>query len=168
MLVYLVGYMGSGKTTVGKKLAKKLGFQFVDLDDMIERKYKIEVREFFQKYDEKSFRKVEHDTLSLTFQLSDAVIATGGGTPCFFDNMELINQNGISVYIQMSNLSLFHRLGNSKRPRPLVQNKSQEELQQFIKTHLEERLPSYLKAHLTIKGEDLDLDNLVEKVNNWK
>jgi len=160
--------MGSGKTTVGKKLAKRLGFQFIDLDDMIERKYKIEVREFFQKYDEKSFRKVEHDTLILTFQLSDTVIATGGGAPCFFDNMELINQNGISVYIEMSNLSLFHRLSNSKRPRPWVQNKSQDELKQFIEAHLEERLPSYSKAHMTIKGENLDMDNLVEKINNWK
>ena len=160
--------MGSGKTTVGKKLARKLGFQFIDLDDMIERKYKIEVREFFQKYDEKSFRKVEHDTLKLTFQLSDAVIATGGGAPCFFNNMELINQNGISVYIEMSNLSLFHRLSNSKRPRPLVKNKSQEELKQFIKVHLEERLPYYSRAQMTIKGENLDMDNLVEKVNNWK
>ncbi len=160
--------MGSGKTTVGKKLAKRLGFQFIDLDDMIERKYKIEVREFFQKYDEKSFRKIEHDTLILTFQLSDTVIATGGGAPCFFDNMELINQNGISVYINMSDLSLFHRLSNSKKPRPLVQNKSQEELKQFIKLHLEERLPSYSKAHITIKGENLDMDNLMEIINNWK
>ncbi len=168
MLIYLTGYMGSGKTTVGKKLAKRLGFQFIDLDDMIENKYKIEVREFFQKYDEKSFRKVEHDTLILTFQLSDTVIATGGGAPCFFDNMELINQNGISVYIEMSNLSLFHRLSNSKRPRPLVQNKSQDELKQFIEAHLEERLPSYSKAHMTIKGENLDMDNLMEKINNWK
>ena len=159
--------MGSGKTTVGKKLAKKLGFQFLDLDDMIERKYKIEVREFFQKYDEKSFRKIEHDTLLLTFKLSHAVIATGGGTPCFFNNTELINQNGISVYIEMSNLSLFHRLSNSKRPRPLVQSKSNEELKQFIKAHLEERLPFYSKAHFTIKGENLDMDSLIEKINNW-
>lgn len=160
--------MGSGKTTVGKKLAKKLGFQFIDLDDMIERKYKIEVREFFQKYDEKSFRKIEHDTLNLTFQLSDTVIATGGGAPCFFDNMELINQNGISVYIEMSNLSLFHRLSSSKKPRPLVQNKSQDELKQFINMHLEERLPYYSKAQISIKGENLDMDNLVKKINNWK
>ena len=168
MLIYLVGYMGSGKTTVGKKLAKKLGFRFIDLDDMIERKYRIEVSGFFQKYDENSFRKIEHDTLAQTFQFSDTIIATGGGVPCFFDNMESINKIGNSIYIEMSSLSLFHRLNNSKRPRPLVQDKSHEELKQFIKGHLKERLPYYSKAHITINGENLDMDNLVEKIINWE
>jgi shikimate kinase len=168
MLVYLIGYMGSGKTTIGKRLAKRLGYQFIDLDDMIERKYKIEVSEFFQKYDEKSFRKIEHDTLLLTFKFSDTVISTGGGTPCFFDNMELINQNGISVYIEMSNLSLFLRLYHSKRPRPLLEGKSQDELKNYIQAHLEKRLPFYSRATITAKGENFNLDELLEKLNNFK
>jgi shikimate kinase len=168
MLVYLIGYMGSGKTTTGKRLAKRLGYQFIDLDDMIERKYKIEVREFFQKYDEKSFRKIEHDTLLQTFQLADAVIAAGGGTPCYYNNMELINQNGISVYIEMSNLSLFHRLYNSKRQRPLLEGKTPDELKHYIQAHLEKRLPYYSQALITAKGENFNLDELLEKINNFK
>ena len=168
MLIYLIGYMGSGKTTVGKKLAKRLGYGFIDLDDMIERKYKIEVREFFQKYDEKSFRKIEHETLLLTFKFSDTVISTGGGTPCFFENMELINKNGISVYMEMSILSLFHRLYHSKRKRPLLEGKSQNELKHYIQAHLEKRRPFYSRAFITAKGENFNLDELLEKINNFK
>jgi shikimate kinase len=168
MLVYLIGYMGSGKTTTGKELAKRLGYRFIDLDSLIESKYKIEVSSIFRKYDEKSFRKIEHDTLLSTFLSSDAVIATGGGTPCFFDNMERMNQNGITVYIEMSNLSLFRRLSNSKRTRPLVEGKSPNELKQYIQDHLEDRQPFYSQATINASGENLNLDELIEKIYTVK
>ncbi|NOX45802.1 MAG: AAA family ATPase [Chlorobi bacterium] len=168
MLIYLIGYMGSGKTTIGKILAKKLGYGFIDLDDMIERKYKIDVSGIFRKYDEKSFRKIEHDSLLSTFLSSDTVIATGGGTPCFFDNMELMNKNGTTVYIEMGILSLFQRISASRRPRPLVEGKSPDELKRYIQVHLKKRLPYYSQALITIKGEDFNPGALIEKIKNLK
>jgi shikimate kinase len=96
--VYLIGFMGSGKTTVGRKLAKKLDHPFIDLDETIENRYRISIPTIFSKYDEKVFRKIEHETLKSLLHLQNHVISTGGGTPCFFNNIDLINENGISGF----------------------------------------------------------------------
>ena len=165
MRIYLTGYMGSGKSTIGKKLANKLGFLFIDLDSLIENKYRITIPDIFNRYDEDAFRLVEHQTLQETFTYSNAIISTGGGTPCFYNNMELINQNGLSVYIQMHERSLYDRLINSKKKRPLLDDKSPEQIMAHIKKQMTEREPYYLQSKLVIKGESLDMNFLVELIS---
>ena len=167
MLIYLTGYMGSGKTTAGLKLAVKMGYAFADLDVMIENKFKITINKFFTKYGEPAFRKIEREMLIETFSYTNTVIATGGGTPCFADNMEIINKNGISVYIKIPEKALFQRLLNSKKKRPLLMGKTDEEILDYIKHQLIVREPFYLKSCLTAEGIDMDIQQLIESINNY-
>lgn len=155
MLIYLIGFMGSGKTTAGKKLAAKLNYRFIDLDHMIENSYRITIPDIFSRYNEEAFRKMEKCMLHKTFSENDAVIATGGGTPCFFDNMTLINSKGISVYIEMSPEALSSRLLVARKKRPLV-DKSERELLDFVRAKLAEREKYYEMAHIRANGIDLD------------
>lgn len=164
--IYLIGFMGAGKTTLGKKLAHKLGYSFHDLDKIFEYKYKTSVDLFFGKYDEAAFRKIEHDLLLSTFTLENSVISTGGGTPCFHNNMNLINQNGISIYIKLSPEAIFNRLITAKKRRPLIANKSEEELMLFIKEKLREREAFYNMANYTISGISVKVDDIVEILRN--
>jgi shikimate kinase len=166
MRIYLTGYMGSGKTTIGKKLTTNLGFLFIDLDKLIENKYRITIPDIFSRYDENAFRLVEHKTLQDTFTMNNVVISTGGGTPCFYNNMSLINQHGYSVYIQMHVKSLYNRLINSKKKRPLLADKSAEEIMDLIREQLTEREPHYLQSNLVIKGESMNINKLVESIAN--
>ncbi|MBC34926.1 MAG: shikimate kinase [Bacteroidetes bacterium] len=164
MRIFLIGYMGSGKSTVGRKLATRLGMDLIDLDDYIESKYKIAIHDFFEKYDEAAFRKIESDMLIEVSQKDNLIISTGGGTPCFNDNIEIINKSGLSVYVKMHPKSLYTRLINAKRIRPLVRDLKGDELLTRIENHLAERSQFYEQAHLTVKGEDIDLDQLIEKI----
>jgi len=167
MLIYLTGYMGSGKTTAGLKLAVKMGYAFADLDVMIENKFKITISQFFSKYGEPAFRKVEREMLIETFSYSNTVIATGGGTPCFVDNMDIINKNGISVYIKIPEKALFQRLLNSKKKRPLLFGKTDEEILDYINHQMIVREPFYLKSCLSAEGIDIDINGLVVSINNY-
>ncbi|MDZ7744016.1 MAG: shikimate kinase [Bacteroidota bacterium] len=116
MRIFLTGYMYSGKTTIGKKVARKLELPFYDLDDYFEIKYKISVTQFFEKYSEELFRKLETETLAeLIRQEDNVLISTGGGTACFNHNMELMNASGLTVYVEMSPKSVFARMQASKR-----------------------------------------------------
>lgn len=160
MRVYLIGYMGSGKSTAGRQLARALNYAHVDLDELFEEEYKISIVDFFNKYDENAFRQIEHILLKKTFSYENHVISTGGGTPCFYNNMDLINLNGISVYIKMHPKSLFHRLLHSKRARPLVSGLDDISLQRSIEDKLSEREIFYSKAQIIIKGEDIDVEVL--------
>ena len=160
MRIYIVGFMGAGKSTAGKKLASKMGYSFTDLDRMIEMQYKTSIPGLFSKYDESLFRNLERKALHSTFSFQDAVVSTGGGTPCYFDNMELINREGISVFIEMSVKALADRLRNSKKPRPLVRELDRAKLEEQIAAMLEERITFYEKADLRIKGENLDINHL--------
>jgi shikimate kinase len=158
--IYLIGFMGSGKSTAGKRLAGAMGYDFADLDSMIEQKYRITIPALFERYDEAAFRKVEQETLRNTFQLNRHVIATGGGTPCFFDNMELINSYGTSVYLQMGPQALYQRLMNAKKKRPLIRQHPPEKVLGYIKEMLEAREPFYLQGHYVVNGESLDISAL--------
>lgn len=162
MNIYLVGYMGSGKSTIGKQLAQRLDFAHLDLDDYFEETYKISVLNFFDKYDETAFRGIETKLLEKTFDLENYVISTGGGTPCFNNNMELINEHGFSVYIRMHPKSLFIRLKNAKRPRPRTFLLDDEALIKRIDDDMLVRERFYEQAKLVIKGENADIDELVE------
>ena len=164
MRVILVGFPGCGKSSVGKKLAAKSGLRFVDLDEAFEEEYHITIPDFFQKYNETAFRSCERKVLINKLQEDDIVLSSGGGTPCFSDNMQLMKDSGIVVYIKMAPASLFDRLSHAKRPRPLVQNKTHEELQQYIDNTLPLREPVYQQAHLTVKGESIDIDGLCREL----
>jgi len=164
--IYLVGFMGAGKSTVGKKLAAVLNYQFLDLDDDFEESYKINISSFFKKYDENLFRKLEYQKLLSSLSRQNTVISTGGGTPCFFDSMDIMNANGITVYLKMSPEGIASRLKTAKKKRPLVQSMKDDELLEFIKNKLEERKGFYEKATITINAINLSLRQLSEQIQN--
>jgi shikimate kinase len=156
--------MSAGKSTTAKRLANRLGMEAYDTDRMFEERYRITVNDFFQKYDEPLYRRLETQILHDTVAFDNAVIATGGGTPCFNGNMEWMNQNGFTVFLKISPQSAVSRLSQSKVRRPKVYGKSAEELEDFIRQNYTERLPFYEQAMLTVKGEDLDIDSLAEAI----
>ena len=164
MRVYLVGYMSAGKTSTGKQLAKRLAMEWYDTDRLFEEKYHISIEDFFKKYDENLYRKLESQILQSTAQYDNAVISTGGGTACFNDNMDWMNQQGITIFLKISPKSVVTRLANSKVRRPLVRGKSEEELTEFVNKTYTERLPFYEKAQLVFKGENCDIDAIVESL----
>jgi shikimate kinase len=160
--IFITGYMGSGKSTAGKKLASELGYEFIDLDHFIESEYKQTIPEIFASKGEKEFRSMENNALKKVLEKKkDVVVSCGGGTPCYFNNMELMNNNGITIYLKMSVDALVNRLIHAKEKRPLIENKTEPELRAFIARQLEKREDQYHQAQFTIKGKNLDVDELV-------
>jgi len=157
--------MGCGKTTAGKRLANKLGWPFIDLDDRIEEQSGKTIAELFEKDGETIFRELEKKALHSTFDLKHAVISTGGGAPCFFDNMEQMNCNGNTVYIELPPKVLADRLRGAKNQRPLIKGKTDEELLNFITDALEKRSPYYKKAKTTVDGVSLTAESILMAVN---
>src|ERR1035437_10296834 len=147
MNITLIGFMGSGKTTVGKVLAEKMGLDFADLDSVIESSEKSSIADIFKTKGEDYFRELERDALNSLLKKDNLLIATGGGTPCFFDNLANINKNSISIYLKMSADSLFERLKNEPNHRPLIKDLKDKELRLFISDLLATREPFYLGAH---------------------
>ena len=162
--IYLVGYMGAGKTTAARRLAHRLGWEVVDTDALFEEKYKISVNDFFNKYDEPLYRKLESEVLKATESLENVVVSTGGGTACYFDNMEWMNQHGLTVFLRISPQAAVDRVIHSRHKRPLVEGKSEEELTEFVNRHYASRMPFYEQAIITVKSEDLDVDSLLEMI----
>lgn len=156
--------MGSGKTTAGKKLAQKLDFTFVDLDTQIEKQQQKTIAQIFEEKGEAQFRKIEQRALHDTINLRNAIISTGGGVPCFFDNMQWMNKNGTTVYIELSAKALLNRLKDAKNERPLIKNKTHEELLAFIENTLEHRQRFYEKAQITVNGIDLNTEKIISKL----
>ncbi len=154
MKIYLIGFMGCGKTSIGKRLAKKLGYNFLDLDTLIEVKSKKKIPDIFRELGEDGFRKIERAALEDTFQLEDIVIATGGGTPCFFDNIDQINKHGLSFYLNRSRHFLVNKLFYSSTERPLVKGKSKNELDDYIGKLLAKRDFFYKKASFIVTPPD--------------
>ena len=166
--IYFVGYMGAGKTTTARRLAQRLGWDVVDTDDLFEEKYKISVCDFFNKYDEDLYRKLESEVLKSTESMENVVISTGGGTACYFDNMDWMNQHGATVFLRISQKAVVDRLLHAKRKRPLSIGKSEDDLTVFVEQHYTSRLPFYEQARITVKSEDLDLDNLVRQIEGLR
>lgn len=158
--LYLLGFMASGKSFLGKKLALDLGLSFVDLDDLIEEKEACSIAMIFEKKGEAYFRALEQECLHETALLENHLIALGGGTPCFFLNMEWINNNGISFFLDVPLEILVQRLLLEPNKRPLLKGKNREELQLFVAKKLEERRPYYNKAKYIIKNNK----NLLETI----
>ena len=164
--IYIIGYMGAGKSGVAKRLAAKIGWQCCDTDSMFEEKYKISISDFFAKYGQDLFRKLESDILRSTTQMDKVVVATGGGTPCFFDNMDFMNNNGLTVFLSMSAKSAAIRLSQTKKKRPLTKGLSSDELLRFVEQQYEQRLPFYTQAQMTFKAENCDVENIAITISN--
>jgi shikimate kinase len=146
--IFIVGYMGSGKTTIGKRLAESLSLSFVDLDAYIENKYRKTVPALFAEKGEDGFREIESLSLREVAEFEDVVISTGGGTPCFFDNMEVMNRAGVTIYLKTDPEDIALHLQESKTVRPLIAGKTEEELVPFITEHLARRECYYRKAQI--------------------
>ena len=154
--IILVGYMGSGKTTVGKALSKETGMMFYDLDWYIESRMRKSVSQIFAEKGEDGFRKIEHNMLHEVAEFENVIISCGGGTPCFFDNMDYLNQQGDVVYLKASPETLYKHLLMAKVERPLLKDKSPEELIAYITEHLKERASFYEKARHILDVNVLD------------
>lgn len=162
MKIFIIGYMASGKTTFGKALADKLGTPFIDLDNFIEGKTAKKISEIFETEGEEAFREIEKEMLQKAMEEPDAVIACGGGTPCFFDNMKLMNDNGVTIFLETSTPVLIARLVEENEARPLVSGKSNEEIRQKVLSQLCERLPHYMEAKLKWHGDDLNSEEEIK------
>ena len=153
--------MGSGKTTIGKALAKELGMPFYDLDWYIESRMRKTVKELFDNVGEEGFRQIERNMLHEVAEFENVIISCGGGTPCLFDNMDYINQQGDTVYLKASPEVLYGHLKMGKAVRPLLLNKTPEEVRLFIEQQLEQRRTYYEKAKYTL---DVNLLDNYEKI----
>jgi shikimate kinase len=165
MRIVLLGYMASGKSTVGKLLAGRLSVDFIDMDEWLEKETGKTVAEIFQTEGESTFREKEKQMLDKLLKKKDAVIAAGGGTPCFFDNMERISANAVSVYLKAEAGELSLRLSDPsiRSKRPLLKNAGKD-LHDFINKSLQEREPYYMKANLVIKTKGKGADKIADEI----
>jgi len=167
MNIYIIGYTCSGKTTTGKRLAKKLGWNFLDLDKYIEIKHNKSINDIFDEFGEKTFREFEKQAVNDSLSLHETVIATGGGTPCFNNQMQILKENGICIYLKMNAKTLTSRITKSKQ-RPLFKNITQSQLGDFVINNLKEREFFYVQAHYIVDVLDIELINILVKLINKK
>lgn len=165
MKIFLIGFMGSGKTTLGKQLAAELGCRFIDQDSAIEKAEKMSITEIFSLKGEAKFREIERLTLAELALRDNIVVATGGGAPCFFDNAETMKKSGISIYLKVSPQTLFNRLRVANAHRPLISAKSDQELLAFITTKLAEREVYYRQSTITIECNDIRCSDIIHAIN---
>ena len=159
--------MGAGKTTLGKKLAKALGVPFLDTDDLFEAKYEMSIPEYFALHGEERFRVSENLVLKNVLN-SHAVISTGGGMPCYQNNMELMNKWGITVFLDRPAGELCNRLLKAKKKRPLIEGKNEVELLEYIENNLTYRLPFYQQAQITAGREEQTIEKLLELLDQTR
>jgi len=164
--IILVGYMAVGKTTIAQLLAKKIHFRMVDLDKVIEKKMNLTINQIFELKGEIYFRKLEHELFKEILENNEnLIISTGGGTPCYANNHLFLNgENSISIYLKASIDIIFERLRNGKKNRPLVANKSEEELKEFVAKHLFERSYYYNQATCTVLIDNKDPESIVKEI----
>ena len=154
--IFLIGYMGSGKTTLGRAFARKCGLGFIDLDWYIEERLHKTVSEIFAERGDEGFREIECKMLHEVGEYENVIIACGGGTPCFFDNMDYMNRTGQTVLLDASNEVLFRRLKIAKAKRPLLADKTDTELMDVILDGLQKRMPYYSKAQYKLGADHLE------------
>lgn len=162
--IFLIGYMGSGKSTLGKKLASRLGIAFFDLDQLIIEQISLSIPDFFERYGEEAFREKESEVLRNVDTAVLQVVAVGGGTPCFYDNMQWMNDHGKTIYLQLSAKALWTRLDRSDvSKRPVLQGLKGDELLDFVSEKLQEREPYYLQAQYAIDQMRTPIHRIIEE-----
>lgn len=167
MKIVLLGYMASGKSTVGRLLARQLGVGFIDLDAYIEQKQKKSIQDIFSEKGEIYFRKLEHQMLKEVLDThTSVVLSTGGGTPCYANNMEtILQQSDHSIYLNHSIPVLVERITKEKEHRPLVKNIPDHDLPEFVGKHLFERRPYYMQAEHRVDCDPLSPEEVVGEIN---
>jgi len=165
MNIFLVGFMGVGKTTLGKKIANRMNLKFIDLDSELEQQEKKSIEQIFEENGENYFREMETKWLT-HFNRQDTLVATGGGTACFKNNLQVMQQKGITIYLKSSPENLANRLFEAKTSRPLIKKFKDDKtgLLQFVTSKLNERLPYYEKCDLTFEVINTDAKKLEELV----
>jgi shikimate kinase len=158
--IFLIGFMGSGKSTLGTRFARKIGYDYVDMDHLIEETAGMTIPGIFREHGEQVFRKWEHDILLELCEREHVVVSTGGGAPCHGEMISIMNRHGDTVYIKLPAPVLKDRLRHSRTERPLIRGKTEGELLDFIHQLLQEREPYYSRAKYTVDGVNLDLDTL--------
>ncbi|MBQ6746213.1 MAG: shikimate kinase [Bacteroidaceae bacterium] len=161
--IFLIGYMCSGKTTLGRAFALKMGLQFIDMDWYIEGRFHKTVKQIFAELGEEAFREMERKMLHEVGDFENVMIATGGGTACFFDNVQYMNQQGQTVYMKADVDTLFSRLQIGKAKRPLLMNKTDEEMKQYITEQLAHREPFYSQATYVFDSNRLESRHQIDK-----
>ncbi len=162
--LYIIGFMGSGKTTAGKKLASALGWSFADLDEIIETEQKKSIEKIFAESGEDYFRRLENSALRNFDNDTNTVIATGGGAPCYPGNIDFMKETGIIIYLKMTVAEIVSRLEGEQDSRPLVKGLKGEDLKKYIEQKLAEREPFYSQATITEDGSAPDIPGLAEKI----
>lgn len=165
MKIYLIGFMGSGKTYWGRQLAQKLSIPFFDMDEQIVNSEGRSINDIFKEYGEEYFRLKEKGILHLiTESHASFVMACGGGSPCYFNNIDYMNQSGTTVWVNTPLPVLFNRLVQEKDKRPLLKNLSDTELNSFIIKKFSDRKIYYEQADVMIDDEEISLDHFIEKI----
>lgn len=162
---------GSGKSTLGKAMAKMLNYTFIDLDDRIVQAEGMPIKDIFAQKGEAYFRELESKVLKDTVSEDHIVVATGGGTPCFFNNMEVMNQMGVSIFLNIPLEKLIHRLSSNKaqlQVRPLFAGKNKGEIMQTLQEMWQKRSPFYMKASLTIPYKEAKPEMILQYIENKK
>lgn len=162
--IFLIGYMGAGKTTVGRVLAQRMELSFIDLDCYIENRYQKSIGQLFTEKGENGFREIERNLLHEVSEFENVLVSTGGGAPCFFDNITFMKGKGTVVYLKVSVNELVKRLETCKQSRPLLKDKTKDELNDFISQTLKKREVYYLQASLTLDAEKMYDDTDVQKI----
>ena len=165
MHIFLLGFMGSGKSHWGRLWAAAHNFNFIDIDEELEKQEQKTVAEIFETRGEDYFRQKETILLrSLTAQ-SNSIVSCGGGTPCFFDNMAWMNKNGLTIFLEATTQFILKNIKNEKDKRPLIKDKDDAEILFFIDQKLKERQPYYSKAKIILPAEDLNIDSIKKVIN---
>ena len=162
MRYFIIGFKSSGKTTIGKKLSRLLKMEFIDLDDFIEKMTGRTVPEIFSADGEEEFRKLEWKALKEVVKKDNLVVSTGGGVPCHCDNMAIMEQNGEIIYLKLDNQTLVSRLEKATTNRPIVKNKTKDELHRYIEDLKYRCEHHYLKAKYIIDGKNLKVNELAD------
>ena len=157
--VILIGFMGVGKTSLGKKLAKKMGYDFIDTDKWIEQKTGLSIPEIFEQNGEAYFRKLERNCVEEIKVIQNTVISVGGGLPCFGDTMDSLKSFGITIYLKLEAKEIARRLAESKIERPLLHGLSGDDIERYIEEKLKDREPFYSQAQYTLRPDRFFLEN---------
>lgn len=166
MLIYLIGLPGSGKSTIGRILSHKLDYSYYDMDDAICEQEKMTIEELFSAKGENYFRELEHYVLKDTFKMKNTVVSTGGGAPCFFDNMKQMKDHGLTIYINPSVEELTNRLlSQGRENRPLLKGKTNKQVKDFMETKLKERSPYYDQAKIVFSTDVLSPEEVYDALN---